>query len=245
MPPDWPGRDDGPEAGLLTMFMAQLKALQTYSSALAGGDCVAGTFRYDVTSGELQWSEEIYRIHGYHRGEVVPTMGLLMSHLHAEDRKGCREIFEDACRAGGFFASYHRLFDARRRERRVLMAGEGMPDADGKPLFVDGFILDLTRTVQLETDRSAREAIEGAIGTRGLIEQAKGILMGILHIGSDAAFERLSVYSQHHNLKLAHTASAIVRLANNTHDAATLRSLVHALDTRFSARRDGNRVLHP
>ena len=245
MPPDWPGRDDGPEAGLLAMSVTQLKALQTYSSALAGGDCVAGTFRYDVTSGELQWSEEIYRIHGYHRGEVVPTMGLLMSHLHAEDRKGCREIFEDACRAGGFFASYHRLFDARRRERRVLMAGEGMPDADGKPLFVDGFILDLTRTVQLETDRSAREAIEGAIGTRGLIEQAKGILMGILHIGSDAAFERLSVYSQHHNLKLAHTASAIVRLANNTHDAATLRSLVHALDTRFSARRDGNRVLHP
>ena len=125
------------------------------------------------------------------------------------------------------------------------MAGEGMPDADGKPLFVDGFILDLTRTVQLETDRSAREAIEGAIGTRGLIEQAKGILMGILHIGSEAAFERLSVYSQHHNLKLAHTASTIVRLANNTHDAATLRSLVHALDTRFSARRDGDRVLHP
>ena len=102
MLPDWPGRDDGPEAGLLAMSVTQLKALQTYSSALAGEDCVAGTFRYDVTSGELQWSEEIYRIHGYHRGEVVPTMGLLISHLHAEDRKGCREFFEDACRAGGF-----------------------------------------------------------------------------------------------------------------------------------------------
>ena len=35
------------------------------------------------------------------------------------------------------------------------------------PLFIDGFILDLTRTVQLETDRSAREAIAGAIGTQG------------------------------------------------------------------------------
>ncbi|WP_223979006.1 PAS and ANTAR domain-containing protein [Arthrobacter sp. NicSoilB8] len=225
--------------------MTELRALQTYSSALVSEDVLAGTFRFDVTSGELQWSEETYQIHGYRRGEVVPTMGLLMSHIHADDRKRCRENFEDACRAGGFFASYHRLFDARRRERRVLTAGEGVPDAGGKPLFIDGFILDLTRTVQLETDRSAREAIAGAIGTRGLIEQAKGILMGILHIGSDAAFERLSVYSQHHNLKLAHTASAIVRLANNTHDAATLRNLVHALDTRFSARRDADRVFHP
>ncbi|MGO4227404.1 PAS and ANTAR domain-containing protein [Arthrobacter sp. YAF34] len=227
------------------MSMTQLKALQTYSSALAGENCVAGTFHYDVLSRELQWSEGIFQIHGYHRGEVVPTTGLLMSHLHADDRKRCREIFEGVCRVGGFFASYHRLYDARRRERRVLMVGEGVPDGNGNPLFIDGFILDLTRTVQLETDRSAREAIAGAIGTRDLIEQAKGILMGILHIGSDAAFDRLSAYSQHHNFKVAHTASTIVRLANNTDDSATLRSLVRALDTRFSARNEGGRVLHP
>jgi hypothetical protein len=226
------------------MSMTQLKALQTYSSALAGENSAAGTFRYDLRSGELRWSEGIFQIHGYHRGEVVPTMGLLISHLHTDDRKRCREIFEDACRVGGFFASYHRLFDARRRERRVLTVGEGVLAVDGQPLYIDGFILDLTRTVQLETDRSAREAIAGAIGMRDLIEQAKGILMGILHIGSDAAFERLSAYSQHHNFKVAHTASTIVRLANNTDDAATLRSLVHALDTRFSERREGGRVLH-
>jgi hypothetical protein len=168
-----------------------------------------------------------------------------MQHAHPDDRKRCREIFEDVCRGGGFFANYHRLFDARRRERRVLTAGEGVLDGDGNLLFVDGFILDLTRTVQLETDRSAREAVAGAIGTRGLIEQAKGILMGILHIGSEAAFDRLSAYSQHHNIKLAHTASAIVRLANSTHESATLRGFVQALDGRFPESREGDRVLHP
>lgn len=225
--------------------MAELKALQAYSSALVGEDCPAGTFHYEVDSGELEWSEQIYQIHGYRRGEVVPTLGLVVSHTHPDDRKPCREIFEDVCRRGGFFANYHRLFDARRRERRVLAAGEGVADREGKILYVEGFVLDLTRTIQLETDRSARDAIAGAIGTRGLIEQAKGILMGILHIGSDAAFERLSAYSQHHNIKLAHAASAIVRLANNTQESATLRSLVHALDSRFSARHDADRVLHP
>ena len=165
------------------MAMTELKALQAYSSALVGEDCLAGTFRYALASGELQWSEQIYQIHGYHRGAVVPTVGLLMSHLHRDDRKRCREIFEDVCRGGGFFANYHRLFDERRLERLAPTAGEGAPDSDGNLLFIDGFMLDLTRTVQLETDRSAREAIAGAIGTRGLIDQAKGILLFFLEIG--------------------------------------------------------------
>ena len=226
------------------MSVTHLKALQAYSSALAGEDCLAGTFRYDVRSRRLQWSEELYHIHGYHRGEIVPTVDLLISHQHPDDRKRCRETFEDACRDGGFFASYHRLVDARRREHRVLTAGQCAPENDGKLLFIDGFTMDLTRTLHLETDLSARDAVAGAIGTRGLVEQAKGILMGILHIGSDAAFERLSAYSQHHNVKLAQTASAIVRLANSTHESATLRGMVYALDGRFAARNDGDRTIH-
>ncbi|QCB97095.1 ANTAR domain-containing protein [Arthrobacter sp. PAMC25564] len=214
--------------------MTTLKALQAYSSALLAEECLAGTFHYDLVTGELQWSEEIYLIHGYRRGEVVPTVDLLMSHKHPEDRDRCRENFE-VCRGAGFFASYHRLIDARRRERRVLTAGEAVPDDSGRPLFIDGFVLDLTKTLQLETDRTAREAIAGAIGTRGLIEQAKGILMGILHIGSNAAFERLSAYSQHHNIKIAHAAAAIVRLANDTQESATLDGVIHTLDGIFAA----------
>jgi hypothetical protein len=226
------------------MSVTQLKALQAYSSALVAEDCLAGTFRYDVVSGELQWSDEIYLIHGYQRGDVVPTVGVVMSHKHPDDRERCREIFAEACRVGGFFASYHRLVDSRRRERRVLTAGEAVADIDGRLLFIDGFILDLTKTLQLETDRSAREAIAGAVGARGVIEQAKGVLMGILHIGSDAAFERLCAYSQRHNIKIADVAAAILRLANNTQDPNPLLSLVHAVDGRVVAHHEAGRTLH-
>lgn len=142
------------------MTVPRLRALQAYSSALADEDCLAGAFRYDIVSGELQWSDEIYLIHGYRRGDVVPTVGLTTSHQHPDDRTRCRDIFEDVCGAGGFFAIYHRLVDARRRERRVLAAGECTADFDGNLAVVDGFILDLTRTVQLETERSARDAVD-------------------------------------------------------------------------------------
>lgn len=226
------------------MPVTQLKALLTYSSVLVAEDCLAGTFRYDVASGELQWSDEIYVIHGYQRGDIVPTIGVLMAHKHPDDRKRSREIFEDVCRVGGFFASYHRLLDSRSREHRVLTAGEGVADGDGELLFIDGFILDLTKTLQLETDRSARDAIAGAIGARGVIEQAKGVLMGILRIGSDAAFERLCAYSQRHNIKISEVAALIVRLANNTQEPATLLNLVHAVDGRVAAHHDGGGILH-
>jgi hypothetical protein len=220
-------------------------ALRSYSSALNGEDCIAGTYRYNVATGELQWSDEIYLIHGYRRGDVVPTLGVLMSHQHPDDRKRCREIFVDVRRVGGFFASYHRLVDARRRERRVLTAGQGVEVTNGKPAFVDGFILDLTRTILLETEASSRDAVAGAIGARGLIEQAKGVLMGILHIGSDVAFERLCAYSQRHNIKTAHVAGAIIRLANNPHETATLLSLAHAMDGHVTVPYDGDFALHP
>lgn len=227
------------------MPVSQLKALLTYSSVQVTEDCLAGTFRYDVASGELQWSDEIYLIHGYQRGDIVPTIGVLMAHKHPDDRKRCREIFEDVCRVGGFFASYHSLIDSRRREHRVLTAGEGVADGDGQLLFIDGFILDLTKTLQLETDRSAREAVAGAIGARGVIEQAKGVLMGILRIGSDAAFERLGTYSQRHNIKIAEVAALIVRLANNTQEPAALLSLIHAIGGRVPAHYDGGTLHHP
>ena len=227
------------------MPVNHLKTLQAYSSAVAGEDCLAGTFRYNVGSGALQWSDEIYLIHGYRRGDVVPTIGVLMSHKHPDDRKRCGEIFEEVCRAGGFFASYHRVVDARRRERRVLTAGQGVADMNGNILFIEGFILDLTRTLQLETDKSARDAVAGAVGARGVIEQAKGVLMGMLHIGSDTAFDRLCAYSQRHNIKIAHVAEAIVRRANNTQEPATLLRLVQAMDSGLLASHREDSGLRP
>jgi hypothetical protein len=208
--------------------MNEPKTVRTYSSAIGAADGVAGTFRYDAVSGQLHWSEEIYALHGYGRGEIVPTVELLYAHEHPDDRDRCRDIFAEVCASGGYFCSYHRLIDARQREHRVLTAGEALMEA-GVLRAVDGFIIDLTSTLHWETERAAREAVEGAIGTRSTIEQAKGILMGILRIGSDAAFDLLAIYSQHTNIKLSSTAADLVQLANNPNQLALLDTFVQEL----------------
>jgi ANTAR domain/PAS fold len=204
------------------------KTVRAYSSALGPADCVAGTFHYDAISGRLEWSDELYTLHGYHRGEVVPTVELLYAHKHPDDRDRCNDIFMAACEAGGFFCSYHRIIDARVREHRVLTAGEALVE-DGRLVAVEGFIVDLTSTLHWETERAAREAVEGALGTRSTIEQAKGILMGVLRIGSEDAFDLLAKYSQDTNIKVASTAADLVQLANSPQQAALLDTFVREL----------------
>ncbi|WP_104139805.1 PAS and ANTAR domain-containing protein [Arthrobacter sp. ZGTC131] len=204
------------------------KTVRTYSSALGEADCAAGTFRYDAATRRLDWSDELYALHGYSRGEIVPTLELLFSHKHPDDRERCQDIFAAACASGGYFCSYHRLIDARLREHRVLTAGEALMES-GTLVAVDGFIIDLTSTLHWETERASREAVEGATGTRSTIEQAKGILMGALRIGSDASFHLLATYSQHTNIKVASTATDLVQLANSPHQHALLDTFIEEL----------------
>jgi hypothetical protein len=149
--------------------MASPKVPQWYSNAPAA-DCIAGTFRFDAVTGKLHWSEELYLIHGYGRGEIVPTLDLFLSHKHPDDRNRSREIFTQVRTQGGSFFSYDRLIDARLREHRILTAGEGVLDDGGTLSHIDAFVIDLTKTLQRETEQFARAAVAAANASRSTIE---------------------------------------------------------------------------
>lgn len=70
-----------------------------------------------------------------------------------------------------------------------------------------------------ERARSAERrtaAIERALTTRGPIEQAKGLLMGVFGLGADGAFDALVWVSQHANTRLATVAEAFVEEVRRT-----------------------------
>ncbi len=188
-------------------------ALHTYSSALETWDCPAGGFQIDLISKTAKWSDGMYRLHGYERGEVVPSIELIMSHKHPEDRQQVREIIGEVCRDGGHFSIYHRIIDAHGRLHRVVTSGEGLKDEAGKVIGIEGTMVDLTATLQRETEQAAREAVAGATATRSAIDQARGLLMGRLQIGSDLAFELLIAYSSRKNRKLAVVSAYLMELA--------------------------------
>lgn len=208
--------------------MSELTGPYTYSSALGDNQCVAGTFRVDLGTGKIRWSDDMFRLHGYRRGDVVPTLELLYSHKHPEDRPRCEKIVEQVVRTGGYFCMYHRIIDAQGRMRRVLTTGDAIADG-GKVSALEGVMIDLTTTLQRETEQTAREAVIGATSTRTVIDQARGILMGQLKMGSEDAFQMLVSTSSHRNIKLVVVAAELVQLANSAESGKYLEAAVKAI----------------
>lgn len=201
----------------------------TYSSALGDNECVAGTYYVDVDGWKLQWSDGMYQLHGYRRGDVVPTLELLYSHKHPEDRPRCEEIVAQVMQTGGYFAMYHRIIDAKGRTRRVLTSGEGILDEAGKVIRLEGVMVDLTSTLQRETEKTARDAVAGATQTRSVVDQARGILMGQLKMDAADAFKMLVSTSSHRNVKLVVVAAELVQLANSAEARSYLDNAVKAI----------------
>ena len=88
----------------------------TYSSALGTSDCPTGTFQLNASTHGMTWRDGLYRIHGYVRGDVVPTVELLPAPKHADDRPRCAEIIAEVLRTG-----------ARCRFASSLCFGDGEP----------------------------------------------------------------------------------------------------------------------
>ena len=63
-----------------------------------------GSYQYATADDTWQWSDGVYAIHGFHRGEVVPTMALLLSHAHAADRRRTRQLLRACVRDGQMFS---------------------------------------------------------------------------------------------------------------------------------------------
>jgi PAS domain S-box-containing protein len=85
----------------------ELRRSETYL-AEAQRLSLTGSFGWNVSTGELVWSEETYRIVGYERS-TKPTLDLLFERIHPEDRSFVQESIDRAMRAGTDLDFDHRL----------------------------------------------------------------------------------------------------------------------------------------
>lgn len=67
---------------------------------LAGGRrSPVGRYRLDLSTGEWAWSDEVYVMHGFEPGQVVPTTPLMLSHKHPDDRARVDGVLREASNA--------------------------------------------------------------------------------------------------------------------------------------------------
>src|SRR5579859_7301620 len=113
----------------------------------------AGTFGWKVTSGELVWSDETYRILGFAR-ETNPTLDLVFDRIHPEDLDRMREVKDRAARNGMDLDLEHRILlpdGAIKYLHAVAHAGR---DSSGNLEYM-GIVTDITERKRADEERQA------------------------------------------------------------------------------------------
>lgn len=172
-------------------------------------DCPTGLVEHYFADGIFRWSDGLYRIYGYERGEVVPSMEMVMPHIEPEDRPRVLAYWERVASRGGPSSLYLSIRDKKNRQHKLLYSADYIMDGS-VPVGVWGVVVDLTKSIHTDRHRLANESVAAASRTRAVIEQAKGILMGRTGVSAEDAFELMSKLSSETNRKVAVLAKDIV-----------------------------------
>jgi len=181
-------------------------------AALASGEQPpVGRYRLDLETGRWAWSDEVYVMHGFQPGQVVPTTELMLAHKHPEDRARVDGVLREAASTGEPFSSVHRIFDAQGNVRTLAVTGQGRRDPEsGKVTELIGYFIDVTESQREAARREATKSIRASAERRAAIEQAKGVLMVAYSVDADEAFDQLRSASNQLNVAVRDLAIWLV-----------------------------------
>jgi PAS domain S-box-containing protein len=117
-----------------------------------------GTWTWDMESGRVTWSDELYRILGLEPERVTPSVEAFFGAVHPADRERVMATSEQAIRDGVLPLVDCRIVRPDGSIRYTTSSGLYLFDARGKPRRVVGAVLD--RTQNLEVEAKLRGALE-------------------------------------------------------------------------------------
>lgn len=138
---------------------SKTEAVRRSENALAHAQAIAhlGSWVWDIPSGQLSWSDEIYRIMGLNKNEVSPTFELFVSLTHPDDRDKVSAAIDAALRGEKEYEVEHRINQPGGNVRYIYERGEIKFKA-GKPVQMIGTAQDIT--VQKQNDEALRKSAE-------------------------------------------------------------------------------------
>ncbi len=125
-----------------------------------------GNWSANFVTGELVWSDEIYRIFGHEPQSIQPSVEVFVNAVHPEDRGKVRESEMHAAITGKHDV-VHRIVRPDGSVRHVHELARGRIDAQGKLLSLSGTVQDVTS--QMEDERAliaARDEADRANQTK-------------------------------------------------------------------------------
>jgi len=113
-----------------------------------------GSFGWGLSTGEIFWSEETFRIFQYDR-TMKPTVKLILQRVHPEDAVHVKQTIESASMNGKDFEHEYRLVMPDTSVKHVHVVAHALSDTSGRIEFV-GAVMDVTER------KGAEEALREA-----------------------------------------------------------------------------------
>jgi len=134
-----------PEARDITEFSRARAALAQSERNLLNAQRIArlGNWVWDIKSGDLAWSDEVYRIFGFDR-DTPPSYERFLDSLHPDDRLKVEEAVALTLSKGEEYEIDHRIILPDGSVRIVHEVAEVTRDAEGQAIRLEGVVQDVT-----------------------------------------------------------------------------------------------------
>jgi len=120
-----------------------------------------GNWALDLVSGELSWSDEVFRIFEIVPGGFGATYKAFLDAIHPEDREAVDKAYTESVKNKSAYEITHRLLMKDGRIKYVSECGETIYDPQGRPLRSFGTIQDVTglKLAELQAERLNLELV--------------------------------------------------------------------------------------
>lgn len=177
---------------LINTFNATLREMDATRAALNHAQKMAhiGSWQWDVRSGVLVWSDEVYRIFGEQPQAYSASYASFLNHVHPDDRPALEQAVAAALKGTVPYALQHRIVLSNDKIRHVQEQGEVHCDEQGEPLAMVGTVQDITDQVLLLNrlnELATTDELTGTMNRRQLILMIERELSRLQRYGSAAS----------------------------------------------------------
>ncbi len=133
------------------------EALRASEARLKDAQHIAhiGNWEWEIATGGIQWSDEVYCIYGYEPHEITPDLGFLVDAMHPRSRDAFVGAIDAALKAGRPFELDYTFFRKDGSEAILHTIGQLHYDGKGDPARMVGIVQDITERKHTEEQISA------------------------------------------------------------------------------------------
>jgi len=140
-----------------------------------------GNWEWDIATGKLVWSDEVFRIFGYKPAEFEATYSAFIDAVHPDDRDCVKKAVNEAVFNKKTYDMDHRIVCADGEERTVHERGVVTYDHGGQPVKMSGTVQDITERKRLDAELLRAQKLETIGGLAGgIAHDFNNLLLGII-----------------------------------------------------------------